>query len=52
VKRDLPLFLITCALVAVLIPFPRLLPLSLVGFAVIWLATPVGGTSNQKRSHE
>jgi hypothetical protein len=41
VKRDLPLFIVTCALVVVLIPYPRLLPLSLVGLAVIWLATPV-----------
>lgn len=27
-------------LLVVLVPYPRLLPLSLVGWAVLWLATP------------
>lgn len=41
--RGLAWFVLMVALVAILIPFPGLLPLSLVGFALIWLATPSWG---------
>ena len=42
-------FVIACALVAALVPFPNLLPYSLVGLAVIWFATPA--TSKRDRRH-
>ena len=36
-------FVIACALVAALVPFPNLLPYSLVGLAAIWILTPSWG---------
>ena len=44
------LFALVCALVALLIPFPGLLPFSLVGLALIWLATPTQPSNRRRRS--
>lgn len=44
--RGIGWFILACALVAVLIPFPGLIWVSLGGLALIWFATP---TSKPRR---
>ena len=46
--RDWLAFLCVCGLVALLVPFPSLLPLSLVGLALIWFVTPVSRASKRE----
>jgi len=46
VTRGIGWFILACALVAVLIPFPGLIWVSLGGLALIWFATP---TSKPRR---